>query len=248
MKRIIITGASSGLGYDLACYFASRGHRVGAVARRLDRLEALRDRYPDNIIVETIDITAVDAPQRLQAFIDRMGGLDIFIQGAGMGKQNPGLDPELERRTVMTNCVGFTAMVATAFNHFRAHPTHGATIAAITSVAGTNGLGNAATYSASKRYDSTYLTALEQLSHLEGVRISFVDIRPGFIATELLNPENKYPMLMTREHAVPLIARAIERRKRVATVDWKWRLLIGFWRLLPRWLWVRFPARTSRKS
>lgn len=248
MKRIIITGASSGLGYDLACMWASQGHLVGAVARRSDRLEQLESLYPGNIVTATIDITAQDAPERIEELIGRMGGLDIMVQGAGMGKQNPSLDYSVERNTILTNCLGFTAVISTAFNHFASHPTPGATIAAITSVARTKGLGMAAAYSATKRYGSTYLDAIEQLAHLRKVDVAIVDVRPGFIATDLLDDANRYPMLMSRPYAVGRIARAIMHRRRVATVDWRWRLLVALWRMIPRALWKRFPARTRRND
>lgn len=248
MKRIVITGASSGLGNAIARVYATRGWRVGVAARRHEPLDRLAEEFPGLIETAEIDITQPDAPSRLEELIQRLGGMDIYLQAAGTGKQNPSLDAGIERTTLMTNCVGFAAMTDTAFNYFRNHPEKEGQLAAITSVAGTNGLGMAASYSASKRFGSTYLTALEQLARLERIKIAFTDIRPGFIATDLLNPSNHYPMLMTTEHAVPLIVRAIDRRRRIATVDIRWRLLVAVWRLIPRWMWVRFKATTHKKQ
>lgn len=246
MNHIVITGASSGLGRGVAIAYASRGWRVGVAARRVDELKKLQDRFPGLIEYAEIDICAPDAVERLHDLVERTGGMDIFLQAAGMGKQNLKLEPEIERRTVMTNCVGFTAMIDSVFNYFRSHPGSQNTLAAITSVAATNGLGSAPSYSASKRFETIYLTAIEQLAHLEKVPLKVVDIRPGFIATDLLDTENHYPMMMTPQYAIPLIVKAIDRRRRVAYIDWKWRCVVAFWRLLPRWLWVRFPARTKK--
>ena len=246
MNRIIITGASSGLGMGVARSYASRGWRVGVGARRLERLEALKQDFPDLVEIARIDITSPDASEQLSDLIKRTGGMDIFLQAAGVGKQNLALDSEIERNTVMTNCVGFTTMIDTAFNYFRHHPSLKNVLAAITSVAATRGLGSAPSYSASKRFETTYLTALEQLSHLENIPLNIVDIRPGFIATDLLDNENHYPMMMTPEHAIPLIVKAIDQHRRVAIIDSKWWWLVKAWQLVPRWLWVRFPARTRK--
>jgi short-subunit dehydrogenase len=82
---------------------------------------------------------------------------------------------------------------------------------------------------------------------MQNVDISFTDIRPGFVKTALLNDGNNYPMLMTAPYAAKKIIRAVIRKKRVAIIDWKYAILVGFWRLIPRWLWVRIPVKTSKK-
>ena len=247
-NSIVIMGASSGLGQAIAESFAAKGWRVGVAARREEPLSEFKSRYPDLVEYAVIDITQPDAPGLLNNLIERLGGMDVYLQAAGVGHQNPDLDPEIERNTLMTNGVGFSLMVDAAFRYFEAHPGERNQLAAITSVAGTKGLGMAASYSATKRFDSTYLTALEQLAHLKGMRLAFTDLRPGFIATALLNPANHYPMLMTVDHAVPLLVRAIERRRRVAVIDRRWWWLVQLWKLIPRPLWVRFPAKTHKNN
>lgn len=247
MKRIVIVGASSGLGRDIAISFARKGWRVGVAARREEPLRELHDLEPGLIEYAVIDATSPDAPGRLHELIDRLGGMDIFLQAAGTGKQNLMLDPGVERRTVQTNCLGFTSMVDTAFSYFSEQTSQGL-LAAITSVAGTKGLGAAPSYSATKRYQSTYMTALEQLAHIRHLPIDFCDIRPGFIATDLLDSSTRYPMLMTPSHAVPLIVRAIERRRRVAVIDRRWWWIVQGWRLLPRCIWVRIKATTKQQT
>ena len=104
-------------------------------------------------------------------------------------------------------------------------------------------MGAAAAYSATKKFQNAYIDALDQLSRMQKLKISFTDIRPGFVATPLLKSEKKYPMLMKAPDVAKNIVRAIERRKRVAIIDWKFRLLVGFWRLIPKWIWLRLPIR-----
>jgi short-subunit dehydrogenase len=78
---------------------------------------------------------------------------------------------------------------------------------------------------------------------MQKLKISFTDIRPGFVATPLLKSEKRYPMLMRVSDVAKDIVRAIERRKRVAIIDWKFRILVGFWRLIPKCIWLRLPIR-----
>ena len=108
-------------------------------------------------------------------------------------------------------------------------------------MAGTKGIGHLASYSASKKFQQTYLQALEQLATIEKLQIRFSDIRPGWVRTPLLDPDQNYPMVMDVEYAAPRILKAIRRKARVAVVDWRWNLLVGLWRLVPNALWVKIP-------
>lgn len=241
MRRIVIVGASSGLGLELARTLASRGVPVGLAARHTKQLNALQRLYPDNVAVQKLDITHASAPEALATLIDQLGGMDIYIHVAGIGVENPELDPEVETRMLTTNVLGFARMVTAAYRYFRDADRPGR-IAAVTSVAGTKGLGTMAAYSASKRFDSTYLTALEQLSHRQGVDVTFTDIRPGWTSTPLVDAKAKYPLLMSVQDVVPQIIKAIARGRRVCTIDRRWRALGALWRLVPDALWVRLPG------
>lgn len=238
MKRIVIIGASSGLGYAITQQFASMGWKIGIASRRETPLQELQSQYPDNIVYSIIDITADNATDKFDKLIELNGGMDILLLASGIGKQNPELDISNEETTIKTNVLGFTRIVDTAFNYFKNKNTKGQ-IAIISSVAGTKGLGIAASYSATKRFQNSYISALEQLANIKGVNISFTDIRPGFIRTALLDENKSYPMIMTVEHATPIIVNAILKNKRIAIIDWRWRILVGLWRLIPHWLWIR---------
>ena len=88
-------------------------------------------------------------------------------------------------------------------------------------------------------HQRTYLDALAQLAHREGLRLRITDIRPGFVRTALLNPEVRYPMLMEPAPVARRIVDAVERRRRVATIDRRYRALVLLWRLLPQCVWER---------
>lgn len=242
MKKIAIIGASSGLGFKVAEEFASMGWRVAVAARRKEPLQRLQKRFPDNVVWETIDVTRDDAVERFYRLIERNNGIDTLLIAAGTGFTNPTLEPAKEVTTLQTNVTGFARIAAAAYRYFAATRNNApGRIAAITSVAGTKGIGVAASYSASKRFQRTYLDALEQLAHRRGDNIRFTDIRPGFIRTPLLDPDKDYPLIMSEEYAVPLIVHAILAGRRVATVDWRWRLITALWSTIPRAAWVRMP-------
>ena len=247
MKRIIIVGASSGIGWSLATqYIADGGWMVGVAARRGDRLEALRHLAPERVSALEIDVTADDAAGRLMELVGQMGGMDVFLLSSGVGHQNLGLDAEIEDCTIATNVKGFTAMIDAAYGYFRdnARPGH---IAAITSIAGTRGIGIAASYSASKRYQWSYLTAIEQLAYTQGLDLAITDIRPGFVNTPLLDDGNRYPMQLVSDDVARAIRKAISRRRRVVVINWAYAVLVFFWRLIPRAVWRRMVLSVKRR-
>lgn len=250
MNRIVIMGGTSGIGLHLAEAYASMGWKVGVAGRKEAPMKELKEMFPQQVEWLKIDVTKNDAPQRLLELIRNLGGMDVYLHTAGIGYENDSLDVEKDVATAETNVVGYTRMVDTAYRFFRkmSEKGIGGHIAVISSVAGTKGIGKLASYSASKKYQSTYLEALEQLAHTEGVDLAFTDIRPGWVRTPLLEDDRIYPMTMDEEKVVPLIIKAIKRRSRIAVVDWRWAVAVAFWRLIPGFLWVRIPLTISREA
>lgn len=227
MKRIVIMGATSGIGLETAKRCIAAGWRVGAAGRRSEELERLRGLAPQQVETEAIDVTDDAAPAALERLIERLGGMDVYLHVAGVGSQNPQLDPTVELHTVRTNVEGFTRMTTAAYGYFAAHG--GGRIAVVSSIAGTRGLGVAAAYSASKRFQNTYIDSLAQLARMQGSKIRFTDIRPGFVATALLRNAD-YPMLMRPEKVAEKLFRALERGKRRVVIDRRYALLVRLWR------------------
>lgn len=235
-KKIIIMGATSGIGLEVARLFHQQGHIIAIAGRRMDNLQRISKELA-NCPYAQIDVTDTQAPTRLQELIEDLGGMDIYLHVSGIGKQNRQLDTDVELATVETNALGFTRLVNHAWHYFR---TQGSGhIVAVSSIAGTKGLGAAPSYSATKRYCNTYLEALAQLANMQGLNIHFTDIRPGFVNTELLSDSFHYPMMMQPVPVAHQIVKGILSRKRTVTIDWRFRLLVFFWRLIPSCLWVR---------
>lgn len=231
-------GASSGIGLATAEALAMRGVKVGLAARHTETLHELKKLYPDNVEYMSIDVTRPIATRQLGELIEKLGGMDVYLHVAGIGYENLTLDPEREVEIAKTNVCGFSRMICAAYRYFRDHAVRGH-IAAITSVAGTNGIGRLSAYSASKAYGQRYLVALEQLAHAEQADVTFTDIRPGWVNTPLLTPGDKYPMEMQLSYVVPQVLYAIAKRKRTYTIDWRWHIVTRLWSMIPDEMWVR---------
>ena len=233
MKRAIVIGASSGIGQEVAKLLISQGWTVGVAARRIERMQGI-----GAVAVEQIDVTTGEATTALERLINKTGGMDLFFYASGIGKQNRELSEDIELATLETNGVGFTRMIGAAYRYFTCHG--GGHIAAITSIAGTKGLGPAPAYSATKALQNVYLQALEQQANSRGLNIRFTDIRPGFVDTDLLSGDFRYPLMLRPEKVAEEIVHAIKQRQHIRIIDWKYRLLTAFWRRVPRFAWRRF--------
>lgn len=242
IKKAVIVGASSGMGLEVARLLLAQGAVLGLAARRAEPLQKLSEEFPGQVFVERIDITADDAGAKLKALISRMGGMELYFHVSGIGFQNMTLDIQKETSTVSTNVLGFTRMVDAAYQYFAEHG--GGHIAILSSIAGTKGLGAAPAYSATKAFQNVYLQALEQQAKMRHLNIAFTDIRPGFVDTALLNDGKTYPMLMRPQAVARQIVRALNQKKHVKVIDWRYRVLTALWRRLPRWVWRNMSIHT----
>ena len=115
MKRIIIIGATSGIGLEVARCYLKAGWQVGVAGRREEELEKLRQSAPGQVCTQRIDVTREDAPALLEQLIMKTGGMDVFLLSSGIGKQNLSLCPDIELQTAATNVSGFIRMVNAAY-------------------------------------------------------------------------------------------------------------------------------------
>lgn len=258
-KRAIVMGATSGIGQEVARLLAANGYEVGIAGRREERLVQMAQTTPGIVAHRQIDVTKEDAPTELHKLIEELGGMDLYVHSSGIGWENVALDADKELKTVETNGVGFVRMVSAAYNWFAeqradeakqraegdeqkaSDKERKARIACITSIARTRGLGAAPAYSATKRMQAHYLECLSQQARMRHLNIGITDIRPGFVATDLIAGSH-FPLQLKAEDVARTIVRAIERGSEVVTIDWRYRLLVAAWQLIPRWLWVRLTA------
>lgn len=246
-KNILITGASAGLGERMAHEFAARGRNLVLCARRLDRLEELRDRlltaHPGStVLVRRLDVTDhVQVFAQFEAARAELGSLDRVIVNAGGGKGRPigtgGFETNLH--SARTNFVAALAQCEAATGIFRAQGA--GHLVMISSMSAVRGL---------PRSMTTYAAAKAGVAALaEGVRADLLgtDIRvttlfPGYIVSEANPAAVHKPLMVSTEKGVRAMVRAIERETAEARVPaWPW-LPIG---MLMRHAPLRLVARFS---
>ena len=236
-------GATSGIGYEVAKLLARRGWEVGVAGRREDILVKMVAETNGIVAYEVIDITKPEAVDGMRKLIEKLGGIDMYFHSSGIGYQNIELDADKELRTIETNCLGMARLVGEAFRYFEQHPEIEGHIAVISSIARTKGLGAAPAYSASKRFTSHYLESLCQLTSIRKIHnIHITDIRPGFVKTPLIEGSN-FPMQLDARKVAVSIVDGIERRKAVITINWLYRLLVFFWQMIPRSIWIKMKVK-----
>ncbi len=245
--RAIVVGASSGIGREVAVQLAEAGWEVSVAGRREEKLKELTASVGNIVAYLVLDVCSPDSAESLRHFVEQMGGVDLYFHSSGIGYQNPGLDMSKEISTAETNVVGATRLLGEMFNYFSAHPEREAHLAVISSIAGTRSLGAAPSYSASKRYVNHYMDCLRQLCAIRRIRhIRLHDVRPGFVRTALLGDGGRYPMQMDAAAAARLILRGIRKNRGIITIDWRYRRLVGLWRLIPSFLRLRLPLASKK--
>ena len=234
MNKVIIIGASSGIGRELAKHYINAGFIVGIAARRENLLEELKAINPSKVFFKKMDTSKPSAKEELLELIEMTGGMDKFIYCSGTGYVNKELELEKEVRTVEVNVYGFTQLVNVAYHYFqekgKGH------IIGISSVAGLRTFSTSPSYSASKRYNIMYLKAISQLSKQKKENIKTTTILPGFIKTDLIKNRN-YPLTTSLEKGGELIFKAIQKEKKVAFCPSYWVFISGLMLLIPSYIW-----------
>lgn len=238
MATILITGASSGLGEEMARRYAARGHGLALCARRLDRLEALREEilqeYPGaDVRIAELDVNNAKATQDVFAeFIRHFGQIDTLIANAGTGagaRIGTG-GAEQNRQTLATNVLGMLNQVEPALAHFRERG-HGHLVM-VSSFAAVRGMRGAMTaYSASKAAVATLAEGL-RVENVPGLKVT--TIYPGYIATEMTGSDRVKPFMVDTATGVVAIMRAIDAKKKRAFIPWwPWAVLAKLFPVLP---------------
>jgi short-subunit dehydrogenase len=237
MKKVIIIGASEGIGRELACIYAKQHCVVGIAARRAELLARLKDELGENVYTMRMDVSQTDeAAARFNALVEAMGGADIVILCAGTGYLNPQLRWDDEEATIDVNVKGFTCLADAAFHCFAARG-HGQ-LAAISSIAALRGSAQCPAYNASKAYVSNYMEGLRFKAAKIGRNITITDVRPGFVDTKMAQGEGLF-WVASPQKAAAQIAALIAKRKKLGYVTKRWRIVAYLLRILPDWLYAK---------
>jgi short-subunit dehydrogenase len=221
-RNILITGASSGLGAEMARQFAAKGHDLALTARRTERLEALRaelvERYPQiTVVIHSLDVTDHDQVFKVFREVDAELPLDRIVVNAGLGKGAPlGTGRfDANRDTALTNFVGALAQVEAAMELFRAR--NAGHLVLIASMSALRGFPKTVTtYAATK----AGLASIGEGLRLElmGQPIKVSTIYPGYIRSEMNERVENAPFIVDTEPGVRAMVAAIEAEKAKAYV------------------------------
>jgi short-subunit dehydrogenase len=228
MATILITGASSGLGAEMARQFADLGHDLALCARRTDRLSSLRDEilaaHPSlRVSVRALDVNDHDAVFRVfDELADELGGLDRVIVNAGLGKGQPlgtgRFDANLA--TAQTNFIGALAQTEAAAAIFRRQ--NAGHLVMVSSFSALRGMPkNITTYAATKAAVAHLAEGFRADVH--GTPIKVTVLYPGYIVSEMSGTSAKTPLMTSTEKGVRSMVDAIEKEKASARVPaWPW--------------------------
>lgn len=241
--RIVITGASSGIGEALARYYASPDTALGLISRR---------RFPGTLpgIVEHYEVDVTDAEALGKAarhFVERHGAPDLVIANAGVSTGTHGEaleDVEKLRRVLDVNVAGLAATLA-AFAPAMKAAGRG-TLVGVASVAGLRGIPGSGAYSASKAAAIRWMESLR--AELYGSGVSVVCVCPGYIDTPMTRVNRfRMPFLLSADEFARRMAKAVAARRRMVVIPWQMAAVSVLLRLMPGWLYDRLAARAPRK-
>lgn len=244
-SKIIVIGASSGIGRALVRLFAAKGHMVGAAARRTDLLGTLKEECGGKIYTQEMDVRRTEeAAVQFQTLVSGMGGADIVILNAGINPRDSDFNWQTTFNLLETNVLGFLALTNAAVKIFKAQGA--GHLAGISSIAGLRGSGLSPSYSASKAHIANYMEGIRQCLAPYGIAVT--DIRPGFVDTPMIADRKRRFWVSSPEKAAQQIYHAIEKKKRVVYVSRRWFLVALLFKLLPGRLYDFLYTRVTRKE
>ena len=197
IKRIIIIGATSGIGRKMAELYAANGNLVGITGRRNELLEEIKTQFPGKIETECFDVTSNENIAKLSSLALKIGGLDVLVYSSGVGEPSKELNWQFDKMTVETNVNGFVEIANWAFNFF-IEQGHGS-MAVISSIAANRGNSWAPAYSASKSFQSNYFEALAIKAYRMKKYIGITCIEPGFVATKMAKGNKQFGLCLWKK-------------------------------------------------
>lgn len=218
-KVVLLTGASSGIGKEIAVQLSNQNVKLALVARREHILQEISSKN-ENIISVKCDVGKKDEVQSAyQKIMDRFGRIDIAILNAGfsvrMNVEN--YNSEFAEQIFGANIFGIIYWVEQLIPDFMDR--NEGIIVGVSSLADSKGYSKSGFYSASKAAATIYLEGLRTELKKYGVKV--LTVRPGFVKTPLTD-KNEFgmPFIMQTQKAAKIIIKGIEKEKRMIQFPW----------------------------
>lgn len=211
MNKVIIIGATAGIGRELAKLYARKNWLVGATGRRIELLHSLQKEFPDNIVIECFDVTEEENIECIKNLTQQLGGLDLLIYNSSYGEKLRSVDYKTTENTIPINLTGFEEIIDFSFNYFalegKGHIAAALPLASIKNNNITSG------YTTSKTYVGNYIEALSRTAFKLKLPIYLSEIYPKFKKNKIITEKSTdgvYPVNKAAEQ----IYRSIESKKR----------------------------------
>lgn len=237
MKRVIIIGASSGIGAEMAKQLSSKGYQLGLMARRKNLLEDLVSNLEGEHQVMPIDLKNFEeAEQQMNQMIALLDDVDLIVLNSGVGAQEYQLDWMYQKQLIDVNVSGLVLMSTISMDYFikrgRGH------IVGISSIAAHVSSGLALTYCASKAFVSSYLNGLRSRVQNSKLPIIITTIEPGYVDTPMV--KGSPPWTAPVDKAVRQMIAGIENKRQHIFITRRYRLVVWMLKLIPNWVIRRY--------
>jgi short-subunit dehydrogenase len=228
--KVIIIGATSGIGEELAKIYAQKDCLVGITGRRQSLLDSLQQQFPDKIVTECFDVTGNENIKHVESLVQKLGGLDLLIYNSGYAQLFSSLRWEIEKQTTLVNVNGFVEIINFGLNYFIKQKS--GQIAVTSSIASIRGNSLTPAYNASKAYVSSYMEGLSIKMYKQKLPIYLTDIQPGFVNTDMAQGNGIF-WVAPVEKAARQIYTAIKNKRRRVYITKRWWLIAQILKILP---------------
>lgn len=239
--RYIITGASSGIGEELARQLAAKGYVLGLVARREERLIRLKEELVDKtgkVFIHPVDLSdEFESAKAYTNLVSAMSGIDGIILNAGVGRDDLKAPWDSDAQTIDINIRAFAHGLHWSFARFQEQG-YGH-IVGMSSIASHLASGHAPVYTASKHFVSNYMTGFRMKANALKIKIDITDIRPGYVVSEMTQDNPHTFWMASTERAAKMMIKGIEKKKKRIYITKRWRLLAELADLVPYFIWNR---------